>query len=60
MYSTVFQELKKHPAFMTEFDPSQEMSPELEGLQQLKYESDSKECMYLTPEHSLSYLLGGV
>ncbi|KAK2154532.1 hypothetical protein LSH36_266g03024 [Paralvinella palmiformis] len=35
-------ELKRHPAFMTEFDPSQEMSPELEGLQQLKYESDSK------------------
>ena len=40
-YLNVYQELKYHPAFMTEFDPSQEMSPEMEGLQQLKYESDS-------------------
>lgn len=32
------QELKQHPAFMTEYDPSAPMSPEMEGLIALKYE----------------------
>jgi hypothetical protein len=42
---TVFscQELKKHPAFMTEYDASKPMSPALEGLQALMYQSDSND-----------------
>jgi hypothetical protein len=40
------QQLKQHPAFMTEFDPSQPLSPEMEALQALKYESESPDCKY--------------
>lgn len=34
------EELASHPAFMKEVDPSQPLSPEMEGLMRLKYESD--------------------
>lgn len=34
-------ELKQHPAFMTDYDETQPMSAAMEGLQALKYESDS-------------------
>jgi len=30
--------MDNHPAFMSEFDPSKPMSPELEALVNLKYE----------------------
>lgn len=33
-----FQEMDNHPAFMTEWDPSKPMTPDLEALIQLKYE----------------------
>ena len=37
------QELNEHPAFMSQFDASQPMSAAMEGLQALKYESDSQQ-----------------
>ena len=36
----IVEELKQHPAFMTEFDPSKPMSPEMEALIALKYEGN--------------------
>jgi hypothetical protein len=43
--SALHQELKKHPAFMTDYDETKPMSPALEGLQALKYQSDSNDGM---------------
>ncbi|ESN92960.1 hypothetical protein HELRODRAFT_189633 [Helobdella robusta] len=37
----IAEEMKQHPAFMTEFDESKPMSPAMEALQVLKYESQS-------------------
>jgi tetratricopeptide (TPR) repeat protein len=42
-------ELKQHPAFMTEFDETQPMSPAMEALQVLKYQSES------TDENAVSF-----
>merc|ERR1712227_92216 len=36
----IYEELKNHPAFMKDFDPSQELSPSMEGLMKLKYETE--------------------
>ncbi len=41
MISLYLQELNQHPAFIKEFDPSKPMSPAMEALMALKYESDS-------------------
>ena len=38
--SIVVQELKTHPAFMDEIDPSQPLSAATEGMMAMKYESD--------------------
>ncbi|KAH9495453.1 Tetratricopeptide repeat protein 4 [Bulinus truncatus] len=37
----IVEELKNHPAFMTEIDWSKPLPPEIEGLMQLKYESEN-------------------
>uniref|UniRef100_A0A2C9LA05 Cns1/TTC4 wheel domain-containing protein n=1 Tax=Biomphalaria glabrata TaxID=6526 RepID=A0A2C9LA05_BIOGL len=37
----IAEELKNHPAFMTEIDWSKPLPPEIEGLMQLKYESEN-------------------
>lgn len=39
LYFTYPQELKNHPAFMTDIDWSKPLPPEIEGLMQLKYET---------------------
>ena len=39
----VLKEMKQHPAFMTEFDESKPLTPALEALQILKYESPSND-----------------
>jgi len=39
----LIEELKQHPAFMTEIDATKPLHPALEGLQALKYESDSND-----------------
>jgi len=36
-----YEELKQHPAFMTDHDPSKPLPEALEGLQAMKYQSDS-------------------
>lgn len=41
----ILQELKDHPAFITQIDESKPLPPLLEGLQSLMYESDSAESM---------------
>ena len=41
MFVTYYlQELQNHPAFMKEFDVTKPMSPALEGLMALKYDTD--------------------
>ena len=35
------QELNQHPAFMQKIDLSKPLTPEVEGLMAMKYESDS-------------------
>lgn len=37
----IIEELKNHPAFIKEIDYSKPLPPEIEGLMQLKYESDN-------------------
>ena len=41
----LLKELNNHPAFTQTID-EHNLSPLMEGLQQLKYQSDSKEGMY--------------
>ena len=41
------QELQSHPAFMSEMDESRPMSAAMEGLQALKYESESADGLYV-------------
>ncbi|GFO42337.1 tetratricopeptide repeat protein 4 [Plakobranchus ocellatus] len=37
----IVEELKNHPAFLQEIDYSKPLPPEIEGLMQLKYESEN-------------------
>ena len=36
----IFQELKDHPAFIQEIDPTKPLPPLVEGIQQVMYNSD--------------------
>jgi len=45
----LYEELKQHPAFMTDYDSTKPLPEALEGLQALKYQSDSSD------DNALSY-----